>query len=282
MAYKNHTVSVIIPAHNEELSISRVVSDLMRLRCSETNQMLLDDIIVCNNGSTDNTAEQAKLAGASVFDEGFLGYGAACLKGIKQLDREGQSKPDFVVFVDGDYSVKANELPLLLDKLIEGNDLVVGNRVTTMQERAALSIHQRFGNYLASYLIRRIWNKPVNDLGPFRAMQYHSLLQLDMQDKRFGWTVEMQVKAIQAGMSYAEIPVSTLRRIGQSKISGTVKGTIGAALGIFGKVFQLYREEATFIANLYQSVQKNNYEPSAHYSKHKYSEVMANTATNDK
>lgn len=250
MAYKKHIVSVIIPVHNEGPSIARVVVGLRHLKCPDSGHTLIDDIIVCNNASTDNSAEQAEAAGATVFNEKQLGYGAACLKGISKLSRNHELKPNLVVFVDGDHSVKASELPILLDELIAGNDLVVGNRVGHLQESSALSAHQQMGNYLASRLIRLIWNKPVNDLGPFRAINYTSLLQLDMQDKRFGWTVEMQVKTIQAQMAYCEVPVTTLRRIGVSKISGTVKGTVGAALGIFGKIFRLYLQESVFLTAL--------------------------------
>jgi len=210
MAYKKHSVSVIIPVHNEELSIGRVVADLKTLSCLTTKQPLVDEIIVCDNASTDRSAEEALAAGATVVSETTLGYGVACLKAMSELSRNKILAPDLVVFVDGDYSVKSSELPLLLD----------------------------------------IWGKSVNDLGPFRAMKYTSLMQLDMQDQRFGWTVEMQVKAIQAKMAYCELPVTTLRRIGKSKISGTVKGTIGAAIGIFGKIFTLYMAEEAFLGSL--------------------------------
>lgn len=250
MAYKHHTVSVIIPVHNEGPSIGRVVMGLRQLSCPLTGEPLVDDIIVCNNASTDDSVDQAIAAGAHVFDEQKLGYGAACLKGISKLTRNESVPPNLIAFVDGDYSVKSSELPSLLDKLIEGYDVVVGNRVADLQEAAALSPHQRFGNYLASTLIRFIWGKSVNDLGPFRAINYSSLIRLNMQDQRFGWTVEMQVKAIQAKMSYCEVPVSTMRRIGLSKISGTVKGTVGAAIGIFGKIFRLYLDESVFLASL--------------------------------
>ena len=250
MTYKRKNVSVIIPVHNEGPSIAKVINGLSDLVCPKTKQPLIDDIIVCNNGSTDDSAEQASNAGAFVVNEERLGYGYACLAAMEALNRSEAVKPHLVVFVDGDHSVKASEIPLLLDALIEGNDLVVGDRVASLQEHAALSIHQRAGNYLASSLIRFIWGQEVNDLGPFRAMSYSSLMQLDMQDKRFGWTVEMQVKAIQAKMNYKEIPVSTLKRIGVSKISGTVSGTIGAALGIFGKIGELYFKQASFLASL--------------------------------
>lgn len=250
MAYKENTVSVVIPVHNEGPSIAKVVTSLKALRDPDHGQPLIDDIIVCNNGSTDGSVEQALSAGAFVVDEERLGYGYACLGAMNKLNRSESIKPNLVVFADGDHSVKASEVPLLLDALIDGSDLVIGNRIASMQEQAALSIHQRAGNYLASSLIRFIWGQKVSDLGPFRAMRYSSLMQLDMQDKRFGWTVEMQVKAIQAKMKYKEIPVTTLKRIGVSKISGTVSGTVGAALGIFGKIGELYFKETAFLASL--------------------------------
>ncbi len=250
MTYKKQTVSVVIPVHNEALSIVKVIDSLNALRCPDSRQPLVDDIIVCNNGSTDDSAEHAKNAGAYVVDESRLGYGYACLGAMKELARSGSLKPSLVVFVDGDHSVKATELPMMLDALINGSDLVVGNRITKLQEQEALSIHQQAGNFLASRLIRFIWGQNVSDLGPFRAMKYSALMQLDMQDKRFGWTVEMQVKAIQAKMNYKEVPVSTMKRIGVSKISGTVSGTIGAALGIFGKIGELYFKETSFLTSL--------------------------------
>ena len=258
MSYKRNTVSVIIPVHNEGQSIAKVVSGLLELNCPYTQQALVDDVIVCNNGSTDNSVEQAQSAGAYVINESKLGYGYACLAGMSQLNRSDDLQPNLVVFVDGDHSVKASELPLLLEKLTNGDDLVIGNRVTCLQEKSALSIHQRAGNLLASRLIRLIWKQKINDLGPFRAIKYSSLIQLGMQDKRFGWTVEMQVKAIQAKMNYAEIPVTTMKRIGASKISGTVKGTIGAALGIFGKIGELYLKEAAFLESISKAKKQVN------------------------
>lgn len=251
MPYHQKKVVVIIPAFNESPSIAQVVSDLRDLSAPEDSRVaLIDEIIVCNNGSTDDTADKAKLAGAFVCSEFRRGYGYACLRGMKMLQHLGRTKPDYVVFVDGDHSVNVEELPRLLSQLISGNDLVVGSRITKLQEAGALSPHQQFGNWLASWLINKIWRQPVTDLGPFRAIRYDALLQLDMRDKHFGWTVEMQVKAIQAGMRYREVAVTTRRRIGVSKISGTVKGTVGAAFGIFGMVLRLYWRESRFVASL--------------------------------
>lgn len=250
MSYNKQNVAVIIPAFNEALCISLVINELLSLKDPISGNQLIDDLIVCNNGSTDQTERLARQAGAAVFNEFRQGYGFACLRGIEQLGREGVDSPDVVVFVDGDHSVVATELLLLLDSIQSGNDLVVGSRARHLQESNSMSTHQLFGNYLASGLIRKLWREPISDLGPFRAIRYRALTKLNMHDKRFGWTVEMQVKAIQAKMNYAEVPVSSLRRIGVSKISGTIKGTIGAAVGIFSMVFKLYWQESQFLDTL--------------------------------
>ena len=187
MSYYHQRVAVIIPAFNEALSIKSVVDELRALKAPQNHDLsLIDDIIVVNNGSTDGTAEIAKEAGASVFSEFRQGYGYACLRGIEQLERVGRLAPDIVVFVDGDHSVDANELELLLHSIADGNDLVVGSRVAHLQESQAMSPHQQFGNELESGLIRLLWKEPITDLGPFRAIRYSSLKQLDMQDQRFG------------------------------------------------------------------------------------------------
>lgn len=250
MSYNKQNVAVIIPAFNEGLCIGLVVNELLALTDPASGCQLIDDLIVCNNGSTDQTERLARQAGAAVFNEFRQGYGFACLRGMAQLGRAGVDSPDVVVFVDGDHSVVAAELLLLLDRIQDGNDLVVGSRASHLQEVHSMSPHQQFGNYLASGLIRALWLQPVSDLGPFRAIRYRALKQLNMHDKRFGWTVEMQVKAIQAKMNYAEVPVTSLRRIGVSKISGTVKGTVGAAVGIFSMVFKLYWQQPKFLASL--------------------------------
>ena len=253
MSYKSYTVAAIIPAYNEEQAIAKVVKDLADLECPQTQQRLIDRIIVCDNASTDATAKIAQQSGAYVCHEFRKGYGFACLRGIDKLSAAGETPPDLVVFVDGDDSADANDLPRLLDKLIGGHDLVVGARQTRLQEANAISPHQQFGNWLASGLIRFIWREKVSDLGPFRAIRYRALKLIDMRDQRFGWTVEMQVKVIQAGMSYDEVPVITKQRIGKSKISGTVGGTIGAAVGIFGKIFTLFVLQPRFRLKLNRS-----------------------------
>jgi glycosyltransferase involved in cell wall biosynthesis len=251
MPYYHQRVAVIIPAFNESLSIKRVVEELRALKAPQNESLpLIDDLIVVNNGSSDGTAEIAKRAGANVFSEFRRGYGFACLRGVEQLQRPDQLAPNVVVFVDGDHSVDASQLVTLLHAVAEGNDLVVGSRVGHLQEAQSIGLHQQMGNELASGLIRYLWKEPITDLGPFRAIKYPLLKQLDMQDQGFGWTVEMQIKAIQAGMSYKEVSVRSLKRIGVSKISGTLRGTIGAAIGIFSMVFKLYCYETKFLASL--------------------------------
>lgn len=243
MSFNHQTVSVIIPAHNEALSIAAVINALKDQ--NSKGQSLVDHIIVCDNASDDSTAQIAQKAGADVIVENNKGYGFACLAAMKLLDEKLSQSDDkgYVVFVDGDHSVDATELKYLLEPLADGYDLVVGSRANDAMEQGALSPHQRFGNKLASLLIRLIWRQSITDLGPFRAIRYSVLQIIDMQDQRFGWTVEMQVKAIQAGLRYAEVAVTTRRRIGVSKISGTLSGSLGAAVGIFGKIFRLYLTE---------------------------------------
>ena len=257
MSSNVQTIAVIIPAHNEAPSIGKVLSELSALQYPDSSFPLLSRIVVTDNGSSDDTAKIARRAGAQVVDEPRLGYGYACLAAMDYL-RTQNKRPDIVVFVDADHSVQTRELHALIDAVNAGNDLVVGSRVNSLQEQGSLGVHQRTGNILASALIRALWRQPVSDLGPFRAISYNALLALDMQDKRFGWTVEMQVKAIQAGLRYAEIPVSSLKRIGVSKISGTVRGTIGAALGIFGMIFKLHLKQTSFLAAFKQAQHSNS------------------------
>lgn len=232
--YKNQSIAVIIPAYNESQSIAQVISELRALQ-SGLDDTLIDDIIVCDNASSDGTGDIALYEGARVVRENYRGYGAACQAAIRAL------KPvDIVVFVDADHSVYTDELPLLLDSVISGSDLVIGRRVSDKQEKGALTWPQRMGNYLAGRLIKLLWNETVNDLGPFRAIRYRQLLALQLKDHKFGWTVEMQLKAIQSNLTVTEIPVSCLKRAGRSKISGTLSGIMGAAHGIFGTIFRLW------------------------------------------
>lgn len=235
--YENKTVAAIIPAYNEQESIVRVINELQALTGSN-NSPLFDDILVCDNASTDLTARRARNAGARIVHEATLGYGRACLTAIQAL-----KPPDVVVFVDADHSIVAEEILLLLAPLKRGADLVVGSRVLGHRNPGSLTLPQRFGNWLASQTIGFLWGYRVTDLGPFRAVCYHSLRRLQMKDKKYGWTVEMQVKAIQAGMDMVEVPVTSLKRIGKSKISGTLKGCIGAGFGIFSTIFKLRAQE---------------------------------------
>lgn len=227
---KDLVVDIIIPVWNEQDSIAYVVNDVPR--------HLIRDIIVCDNGSTDNTANVAASAGATVVRESRKGYGAACLKGMEYIAARDQ-KPDIVVFLDGDYSDHPEELPLLLTPIIDGRaDLVIGSRASGKMEKGAMMPQQIFGNHLATFLIRWLYNYHFTDLGPFRAIRYDALVKLKMQDKNFGWTVEMQVKAAKHKLRTVEVPVSYRKRIGESKVSGNVKGTILAGQKIIWTIFK--------------------------------------------
>jgi len=218
---------IIIPAYNEEDSIAKVIGDIPR--------NLISEIIVVDNNSSDGTSDSARTAGATVLLEQRRGYGAACLKGIEHLKNV---TPDTVVFLDGDYSDYPEELTKLIDPIAEGNyDFVLGSRVIGKREKGALPIQSRFGSVIASLLIKLFWNVRYTDLGPFRAIKYNKLLQLEMKDKWFGWTVEMQIKAAKRNFKIIEIPVSYRKRIGKSKVTGTVKGTIMASIIIMKTIF---------------------------------------------
>ena len=223
-------VDVIIPAYNEEQSIVHVLKDIPK--------NLVREIIVCNNGSTDDTERVAREAGATVLLQPLKGYGNACLKGIEYIDQKNQ-KPDIVVFLDGDYSDHPEEMTDLLHAIEEGFDLVIGSRALGEMERGAMMPQQVFGNWLATNLIKLIYNYHFTDLGPFRAIKYSKLKQLKMSDKTFGWTVEMQVKAAKQQLKCKEIPVKYRKRIGISKVSGTIKGTILAGHKILWTIFKL-------------------------------------------
>lgn len=224
-------VDVIIPAFNEEKSISSVIKDIPA--------DMVREIIVCNNNSTDDTVNQALKAGATVLTETRQGYGSACLKGMDYIARK-DIKPDVVVFLDGDYSDHPEEMPLLLHPIAsEGMHMVIGSRALGNLEKGSMQVQQVFGNWLATTLIKLIYNYKFTDLGPFRAIAYDSLIKLNMQDKDFGWTVEMQVKAAKMGLKCTEVPVSYRKRIGVSKVSGTLKGTILAGHKILWTIFKL-------------------------------------------
>ena len=222
-------IVVIIPALDEERSLPKVLEEIPA--------SLVDEVIVVDNGSLDRTAEVARAAGATVVVETRSGYGQACLTGIAQLAR---NPPDIVVFVDGDYSDRPSELPALLEPILSGQaDFVVGSRVLGHREPGALAPHARWGNWLATKLTRLLFGYRFTDMGPFRVIRYETLVALDMQDRDYGWTAEMQAKAARAGVSAVEVPVSYHRRIGTSKITGTVKGTVLAGWKIITTILKL-------------------------------------------
>ena len=199
---------------------------------------IVRDIIVCNNASTDSTAEVAKAAGATVVFQPKKGYGSACLKGMEYVAQKS-IKPDIIVFIDADYSDHPEELPLLITSITEGvSDMVIGSRALGARESGSMTPQQVFGNWLATRLIRLFFNYTYTDLGPFRAIRYDKLLEINMVDPNFGWTVEMQVKAAKHKLRFTEIPVTYRRRIGVSKVSGTVKGTILAGYKIILTIFK--------------------------------------------
>ncbi len=224
-------IDIIIPAYNEETSVAKVVRDIPK--------EWVRNIIVANNNSSDQTAEVAKEAGAIVVDQPLSGYGNACLKGMGYV--AGQNiKPDIIVFLDGDYSDYPEQLVELVRPILEdGVDLVIGSRATGEMEKGAMMPQQIFGNWLATSLIKLIYGYEFTDLGPFRAIRYDKLLLIDMKDKTFGWTVEMQVKAAKLKLKCAEVPVKYRVRIGVSKVSGTIKGTILAGHKILWTIFKL-------------------------------------------
>ncbi|MFK7787749.1 MAG: glycosyltransferase family 2 protein [Crocinitomicaceae bacterium] len=221
-------ISVIIPAYNEEQSIGKVVNDIPR--------NIVEHVIVVNNNSTDSTVEVAKKAGAIVLDEPRRGYGWACLKGIahsKTLNTE------IVVFLDGDYSDYPQEIPDVIAPILETDmDMVIGSRVLGKREKGSLTPQQVFGNWLATRLIRLFYRAKFTDLGPFRAIKAESLEKLKMADKTYGWTIEMQIKAAKHKMKFCEVPVNYKKRIGVSKVSGTIKGTVLAGIKIIFAVFK--------------------------------------------
>jgi glycosyltransferase involved in cell wall biosynthesis len=224
-------IDVIIPVFNEQDSIGNVLDEIPK--------SLVRNIIVCNNGSTDNTAAVATSKGAIIVSEPQKGYGNACLKGMEYVARQDVS-PHIIVFLDGDYSDYPEEMISLIAPIAESNvDMVIGSRALGDMESGAMMPQQIFGNWLATTLIKAIYNYEFTDLGPFRAVKYESLLRMQMCDKTFGWTVEMQVKAAKMKMKTIEVPVRYRKRIGKSKVSGTVKGTILAGHKILWTIFKL-------------------------------------------
>jgi glycosyltransferase involved in cell wall biosynthesis len=222
-------IKVIIPAYNEADSIVKVIGEIPKI---------VSEIIVVNNNSTDNTEANAKNAGATVLTEKHKGYGNACLKGLEYVANQ-QVKPDIIVFLDGDYSDNPQELTKLVAPIIEHDiDLVIGARVKNLREAGSMTAPQIFGNWLATHLMALFFGATFTDLGPFRAIKYDKLLLLNMIDKTYGWTVEMQLKALKHKLTYTEVPVNYKNRIGVSKVSGTVKGSIFAGAKILSWIFK--------------------------------------------
>ena len=225
-------VDVIIPAFNEEKSIAQVIGDIPGI---------VRHVVVANNNSTDRTAEVATAAGAQVVFEPQKGYGKACLTAMEWIKQQ-EVQPDILVFLDGDYSDYPQELELLIAPILGGKaELVIGSRSLGQREAGSMTLPQVFGNALATTLMRWIYGAKFSDLGPFRAVHWNQLLALGMVDQNFGWTIEMQIKAHQAGLRHQEVPVRYRKRIGVSKVSGTLKGVIGAGYKIIFTIFKYWR-----------------------------------------
>lgn len=224
-------IDVLIPAINEEKSIGKVINDIPK--------SWIRHIIVCDNGSTDNTEDIAIRSGGIVVRQPIRGYGITCLNGMSYIASLDQ-KPDVVVFLDGDYSDYPEQIPDLVKPILDHSaDMVIGSRVRGSLQKGAMMPQQIFGNWLATTLIKFFYGYSFTDLGPFRAIRYDRLMDMKMEDKTYGWTVEMQVKAAKANMICYEVPVDYRPRIGSSKVSGTVKGTILAGHKILWTIFKL-------------------------------------------
>jgi len=222
-------IAAIIPALNEEEAIGQVVSAVPR--------DLVSEVIVVDNGSTDRTAEVARAAGAMVVPQRERGYGAACHAGLMAADGA-----DLLVFLDGDRSDVPQEMPLVFGPIIQGRaDLVIGSRLAGRREPGAMPPHALFGNWLAGKVLRALYRVQITDLGSFRAIRRTALLDLGMQERTFGWPVEMIAKAARRGYRVVEVPVTYRRRIGRSKVAGTVKGSVLAAYYIFATAFRYAR-----------------------------------------
>lgn len=228
----NYDIKVIIPAYNEEQSIAEVVRHIPK--------DLVQEIVVVNNNSKDKTKEVAQAAGATVIDQPDPGYGNACLKGIEYI-KEQSKPPDIIVFLDGDYSDYPEEMPNVIQPIIDDQaDLVIGSRALGEREGGSMTPQQIFGNWLATFLIKHIYKIEFTDLGPFRAITWEKLMAIGMVDRNFGWTVEMQIKAAKQGLRCVEVPVNYRQRIGVSKVSGTVRGTIMAGYKILYLIFKYW------------------------------------------
>jgi glycosyltransferase involved in cell wall biosynthesis len=224
MDHGEPVIDVIIPALNEEKSIGLVIENIPG--------SMVRNIIVVDNGSADDTVATAMGKGAIVLKEGERGYGAACLRGLEFI-HDAKPHPDIVVFLDGDFSDHPDELPLITGPILKnGQDLVIGSRVLGNREPGSLTPQQVFGNKLATWLLNKLFRTNYTDLGPFRAIRFDKLTSLGMKDRNYGWTVEMQLKAARNDLRISEVPVSYRNRIGRSKVSGTIKGSIMAGYKI--------------------------------------------------
>lgn len=222
-------IKVIIPAFNEADSIAQVIHEIPDI---------VSEIIVVNNNSSDETAKNAKDAGATILTENKKGYGHACLCGVDYVAKQS-NLPDIIVFIDGDYSDYPEEMTKVIKPILDQSiDFVIGARVKEKREKGSMTPQQVFGNWLATFLMKLFFRATFTDLGPFRAIKYDKLLALEMEDKTYGWTVEMQLKALKKKMTYTEVPVRYKKRIGISKVSGTVKGSIFAGVKILGWIFK--------------------------------------------
>ncbi len=227
----NKDIRVIIPAYNEERSIARVINEIPL--------PLVEEIIVVDNGSGDRTAKVAKDSGATVLSQPIRGYGNACLMGMSYIEKTSGERTWIVVFLDGDYSDYPEEMERLISPIQKNEaDLVIGSRALGKREKGSMTPQQLFGNWLATKLMKIIYEVNYTDLGPFRAIKWDQLKSLGMQDRNYGWTVEMQIKAIKNKLRCTEVPVNYRRRIGISKVSGTVKGTIMAGIKIIWTIFK--------------------------------------------
>ena len=225
----SNRIVVIIPAFNEEQSLPKVIADI---------PSFTDEIIVVDNCSTDMSAKAAADAGATVLTENEKGYGAACLKAIDYIKDKNY---DIVVFLDGDYSDFPEEMNLVVEPIIkEDYDLVIGSRMIGKMEKGAMLPQAIFGNWLASFLINLFWGYKFTDLGPFRAIKYSSFVKLNMADRNYGWTVELQIKTAKQKLNSTEVPVSYRKRIGKSKVTGTLSGTVKASVKILYLIFKSY------------------------------------------
>lgn len=226
----NYNIKVIIPAFNEQNAVGQVLREIP--------SGLVSEVIVVNNGSTDDTEAVARKLGATVLTEQQKGYGNACLKGMAYIASLSE-KPDIIVFIDADYSDYPEEMVAMVQPIIENKaDLVIGSRALGQRERGSMAPQQIFGNWLATALLKKFYNVEFTDLGPFRAIRYSSLMQINMQDKTYGWTVEMQLKAAKNKLNCTEIPVKYRKRIGVSKVSGTIKGTFMAGYKIIWTIIK--------------------------------------------